>query len=357
MVFVSKFKKYLDKSYRLIMDLIFGSDGLCSLRGINSGAFLPLTATLQRHMIRFKNPSSAAKARAAQNVVVEVKHPRKLNKANSIWGDIDLGKHTEDVLHLLPGAPEAAQADSILRVKPSAEVEIQTHAARILEDRQQAADLEAKKEALLAVDPDAEPSEEELALIESLVPTEVVAEADTEEEPLAATVEEEVVAAEAEPQPETVVAASEEAVEVSAVPEVVTAETEPAVVADPVVEEAPVFAAVSEQQADSLIDPLSAPSEKTDADGEDVDEDEDEDESALSSDDALVAAETQEDDLEDEEFEEAVERPSSPALGHIVPPLRLKKIPGVRYVRRNGELQVARGDRWKVKRMPKSARA
>src|SRR5690606_37589221 len=104
----------------------------------------------QRHMAKFSR----------KNVVVEVKHPRRLKKAgSSIWGGIDMSKHSKDVSHLVPGAP-VVKEHRPLRVKPPQTIKpsnppVQEDerpapwetGARILEDKEQLAWLKEAEEA------------------------------------------------------------------------------------------------------------------------------------------------------------------------------------------------------------------
>lgn len=297
-------------------------------------------------MIKFRDNKSA-KAKAVKNVVVEVKHPRKLNKANSIWGDIDLGKHSKDVSHLLSGAPDPNQ-DSVLRVQPSLVFEPPVPpVARVLEDKKRAAEIEAEKQALLAIDPDAEPTEEEM-MVPPIQDAEIVAEAEESGRVEASSAEvvsndivaelagehiEEVTVNEVV-EDEVVEAATTEQVTAAVEPEVVSeAEVEASVAAEPEAEV--VEAQVSEEPTLEALETI-----ETEGSDEEI-------EASLSS-----------DDDEDEVFDEpqaavkaAIVRPNP-----VAPRMVAKRIPGVRYVRRNGELQIARGEKWKMKRTARAAR-
>ena len=317
-------------------------------------------------MIKFRDNKSA-KAKAVKNVVVEVKHPRKLNKANSIWGDIDLGKHSKDVSHLLSGAPDPNQ-DSVLRVQPSLVFEPPVPpVARVLEDKKRAAEIEAEKQALLAIDPDAEPTEEEM-MVPPIQDAEIVAEAEESgrvEASSAEVVASETVVAETE----TATEAGEEVVSNDIVAELAGEHIEEVTVNE-VVEDEVVEAATTEQVT-AAVEPEVVSEAEVEAsvaaepEAEVV-------EAQVSEEPTLEALETNETEGSDEEIEaslssdddedEVFDEPQAAVKAAIVRPnpvaprMVAKRIPGVRYVRRNGELQIARGEKWKMKRTARAAR-
>lgn len=316
-------------------------------------------------MIKFRDNKSA-KAKAVKNVVVEVKHPRKLNKANSIWGDIDLGKHSKDVSHLLSGAPDPNQ-DSVLRVQPSLLFEPPAPpVARVLEDKKRAAEIEAEKQALLAIDPDAEPTEEEM-MVPPIQDAEVVAEAEESERVEASS--EEVVASETVvAETETVAEVGDEVVSNDIVAELAEDQIEE-VTASEVVEDETVAAATTEQVTAAVESEVVSEAEveasvAAEPEAEVV-------EAQVSEEATLEVLETDETDGSDEEIEaslssddedEVFDEPQAAVKTAVVRPSPLaprivtKRIPGVRYVRRNGELQIARGEKWKMKRTARAAR-
>jgi len=264
-------------------------------------------------MIRFSNKS----------VVVEVKHPRRVNKAgSSIWGDIDLDKHSKNVSQMF-GAPN--EQENVLRVKPAPEVQAREHVARILEDRQQVAQMEAEMKAKIATSSVAASQEE----VSASVPAQT-------------------------PEIEVVGEQVDEAVENIDPVAVSEPEAQPEPIPEPEIE--PVSVEAADQQEIAFDAPVEAVG--------DIDDEEDEAEEveqSLSSDDITAAAmaEDQDDesvDDDDSADDAADERPQQvhPAV-ESARRARFKKIPGVRYIRRNGELQVARSDKWKT-RLLKTAR-
>ncbi|WP_315921152.1 hypothetical protein [Mesorhizobium sp. SP-1A] len=265
-------------------------------------------------MIRFSNKS----------VVVEVKHPRRVNKAgSSIWGDIDLDKHSKNVSHVLSGAPN--EQENILRVKPAPEVQARQHVARILEDRQQVAQLEAEMKAKIETSLVAASQEEVSASVSAQMP-----------------------------KIEAVGEQVDEAVEAIAP----VAVSEPEALPDPIPE--PEIEPVSVQAADQQEIAFDAPVEAVSV-IEDEEDEAEEVEQSLSSDDITAAAMADDQDVDSVDDDDAVddvldERPRQvhPAV-ESARRARFKKIPGVRYIRRNGELQVARSDKWKT-RVLKTAR-
>lgn len=264
-------------------------------------------------MIRFSNKS----------VVVEVKHPRRVNKAgSSIWGDIDLGKHSENVSHVLSGTP--IEQENILRVKPAPQAQAREHVARILEDRQQVAQLEAEMKAKSAASPVAASQEE----VSASVPEQM-------------------------PEIEAVGEQADEVVEEIAPVAVSEPDALPESLPEPEIE--PVSAQATVQHEIAFDAPVTA------AGNIEAEEDEaDEVEQSLSSDDITAAAMAGEDAnmVEDGDAVEGGDDEQPQQVHSAVSSARrakFKKIPGVRYIRRNGELHVAREDKWKT-RLLKTAR-
>lgn len=288
-------------------------------------------------MIKFRNQGSSAKANASKKVVVEVKHPRKLNKANSIWGGIDLAKHSHDVEQHLPSAGELEKA-------PNQKVEdhhnnettvvTKSPAVRVLEDKKQAAEIEAEKQAALNFDP-----ESDLALDDNAY----MQRSDAYMQRL-------------------------DGLRLLADKEVPDAEvvgslkTEEAVVADAVqlsdaAEDNTHQESIEFDSDVSGVDPVSEHSSRLD-DSDDSYEDETSVEMSstegVAEDEALSPTESSsEDDVDDNVTSN---RPLKALSIRFSQKTRTKKIPGIRYVRRNGELQIARGDKWKVPRIVKSSR-
>lgn len=288
-------------------------------------------------MIKFRNQGSSAKAKASKKVVVEVKHPRKLNKANSIWGGIDLAKHSHDVEQHLPTASETEKAadqkfGSGLNNEKS--VADKLPVVRVLEDRKQAAEIEAGKQAALNFDPESDLFMDEKAhmqrsdaYMQRLDGSRLLADKEV---------------------PDAEVVGS--------------LKTEEAVVADAVqlsdaAEDNTHQESIEFDSDVSGVDPVSEHSSRLD-DSDDSFEDETSVEMSstegVAEDEAPSPTESySEDDVDDNV---ASNRPLKALSIRFSQKTRTKKIPGIRYVRRNGELQIARGDKWKVPRIVKSSR-
>lgn len=287
-------------------------------------------------MIKFRNQGSSAKANASKKVVVEVKHPRKLNKANSIWGGIDLAKHSHDVEQHLPSAGELEKA-------PNQKVEdhhnnettvvTKSPAVRVLEDKKQAAEIEAEKQAALNFDPESDLALDDNAykqrsdvymqrldglrlLADKAVPdAEVVGSLKTEEAVV------------------TDAGQLSDAAENNMHHENIELDSDVSGVAP--VSEHP---SRSDDSGDSRDDETSLEMSSTEG---------------VSEDEAPSPTSYSEDDVDDNV---ASNRPLKALSIRFSQKTRTKKIPGIRYVRRNGELQIARGDKWKVPRIVKSSR-
>jgi hypothetical protein len=293
-------------------------------------------------MIKFRTQGSSAKANASKKVVVEVKHPRKLNKANSIWGGIDLAKHSHDVEQHLPVASEKAVDQKIEGgISNENSVKDKQPIVRVLEDKKQVAEIEAGKQAALNFDPESDLFIDEKAHMQR---------SDAYMQRLDSprlSADKEAPPAEVVGSLETEVPIEEEAGDLS-------------------------FDDIAEKQAVVIDeDQFYGTADASESHG-DIEFDSDVEpafEHLLHSHNNDVSREP-EASLEVSSTEDADdEEDSSPIVDSVASyrllkalPIRFrnqtktKKIPGIRYVRRTGELQVARGDKWKVPRILKSNR-